>query len=307
MEVKQEQWRFPASNGEGDIFARSWFSEKPTAIIQIAHGMSEHSARYNDFANFLSLHGFCVVANDHAGHGQSAQGHLGAFATKAGGFDFSVKDMHSLFLLAEEKIGKLPRLLFGHSMGSILTALYAERWGELSALALNGMPSAIQFSRLLTLIADCISSARGHHARSPLLERLTGSAVNLPPEEMERKRAWLTRDIEKIREFNNDPLCGFDYSAGGYSAMLHAYHCINSKKWGQNIPDIPILVVAGADDTASNMGKGPVKYAKQLTITGHKHVELKLFPECRHEIINELNRQEIYAFLCNWFKDSLPV
>jgi alpha-beta hydrolase superfamily lysophospholipase len=307
MEIKQDQWRFPASNGEGDIFAHAWLPEKPIAIVQIAHGMSEHSARYDEFARFLCLHGFSVVANDHAGHGQSAQGHLGAFATKAGGFDCSVEDMHRLFLHAEEKIGKLPSIIFGHSMGSILAALYAERWGELTALVLSGTPAAIKFSRLCSLIADCICAARGHHARSPLLERLTGSVANLPPEEKERKGAWLSRDIEKIREFNNDPLCGFDYSAGGYSAILHAYHYMNSNKWGWRTPDIPILVVAGTDDTASNTGKGPAKYATRLTKTGHTHVELKLFPECRHEIVNELNRQEIYAFLCNWFTDKLQM
>jgi alpha-beta hydrolase superfamily lysophospholipase len=269
--------------------------------------MSEHSARYDEFARFLCLHGFSVVANDHAGHGQSAQGHLGAFATKAGGFDCSVEDMQRLFLHAEERIGELPRIVFGHSMGSMLASLYAERWGGLTALALSGTPAAIKFFRLLSLIVNYICATQGHQARSPLLERLTGSAANLTSEEMERKRAWLSRDIEKIREFNNDPLCGFDYSAGGYSAILHAYHYINSNKWGWRIPDIPILVVGGADDTASNMGKGPAKYASRLIKAGHSYVDLKVFPECRHEIVNEINRQEIYAFLCDWFKGQLTM
>jgi len=300
------QWTFPAANGEGEIFARAWIVQNPAAIVQIAHGMSEYSVRYNEFACFLCLHGFCVVANDHAGHGQSAQGHLGAFAAKAGGFDCSVKDIQRLFVLSEEKIGKFPHILFGHSMGSILAALYAERWGGLSALVMSGTPSSIKHSRIFCFIADIISASRGHLARSALLETLSGSAANLSSEEMERKRVWLSRDIEKIREFNNDPLCGFDYSAGGYSAMLRAYHYIKSKNWGLNIPDIPILIVSGTDDTVSGKGKGAKDYAGQLLRTGHTHVELKLFPECRHEIINECGREEIYAFLCKWFKDNLP-
>ena len=305
MGIKQEEWLFPASNGEGTIFARAWLIEKPAAVVEIAHGMSEHSGRYDEFARFLCLNGFSVIANDHAGHGQSTQGHPGAFAAKAGGFDFSVEDLHRLFLLAEEKIGALPRILFGHSMGSILAALYAERWEGLAALALSGMPSTIKFSRLCSLITGFITSTRGHLAQSALLKRLSGSAASLPPREAERKRQWLTRDSEKIREFSYDPLCGFDYTVGGYAAILSGYNYINSKKWGRGIPNIPILVVAGTDDTASGKGKGPAKYAARLTAQGHTLVELKLFPECRHELINELNRKEIFGYLCDWFKGSL--
>ena len=304
MGIKQEEWVFPASNGEGDIFARAWLTEKPAAIVQIAHGMSEHSGRYDEFARFLCLNGFSVVANDHAGHGQSTQGHPGAFASRAGGFDFSVEDLHRLFVLAEEKIGKLPRILFGHSMGSMLAALYGERWEGLAALALSGTPSAIKFPRLSSLITSFIARTRGHLAQSSLLKRLSGSAANLPPAEAERKRQWLTRDREKIREFTSDPLCGFDYTAGGYAAILNGYNYINSKKWGRRIPNIPILVVAGVDDTASDRGKGPARYTARLTERGHTRVELKLFPECRHELINELNRKEIFGYLCDWFKEN---
>ena len=309
MIIRLEKWRFPASNGEGDIFARAWLCAKPAAIVQIAHGMSEHSARYDEFARFLCGHGFSVVANDHAGHGHSSQGHLGSFASKAGGFDFAVRDLDSLFAIAEEKSGALPplpRILFGHSMGSSLAALYAERFGGLAALALCGMPAAIKSSRLFQLIADFICVFRGPLAKSPLLERLTGSVANLPLEEKMRERQWLTRDTEKVREFSTDPLCGFDYTAGGYQTMLHAYHYLYSDKWGGKIPDIPILLVAGEDDTASDTGKGPAGYAARLADTGHTHVDLKLFPGCRHEIVNETNREEVFAFLLDWFKSKLP-
>jgi len=304
METKLEQWRFLASNGEGDILAHVWQPKEPLAIIQIAHGMSEHGARYDEFARFLNHHGFCVVANDHAGHGQSAQGHLGAFASAAGGFDHAVQDVDQLFTLAEERIDKLPRLLFGHSMGSVLAALYAERYPGLAALIMSGTPFAIQFSHLFQFLAGCISRTRGHLASSPLLERLTGSAAHLSLEEAERVRVWLSRDSEKVREFSTDPLCGFDYTAGGYHTMLSAYHSINSKRWGQRMPDIPILMVAGTDDTASGLGKGPSRYAAQLIDTGHTHVDLVLFAKCRHELVNELNREEVFTFLCNWFLDN---
>ena len=305
METRREQWRFSASNGEGDIVAHVWLPEEPIALLQIVHGMSEHGARYDEFARFLNRYGFAVLADDHAGHGQSAQGHLGAYAASAGGFDHAAQDLHQLFDLATERVGTLPCLMFGHSMGSVMSALYAERHSGLTALIMSGTPSAIQFSHLFQFLAGCIAATRGHLAASPLLERLTGSVAKLSPDEAARVRVWLSRDAEKVREFGSDPLCGFDYTAGGYYAMFRGYHHVNAKDWGRRIPDIPILIVAGADDTSSGSGKGPTRYAAQLTKTGHSHVDLKLFPECRHELVNELNREEIFAYLCDWLKERL--
>jgi alpha-beta hydrolase superfamily lysophospholipase len=220
VETVPEEWHFPASNGEGDIFARAWLSRKPVAIVQVCHGMSEHGGRYHEFASYLSLHGFSVVANDHAGHGRSAQGHLGSFSAKAGGFDCSIEDLHSLFTLAEERIGVLPRILFGQSMGSIMVGLYAERHLEPTALVMSGTPFSIKFSLLFQLVAGLVSATKGPLARSPLIERLSGSAANLTPEEKKAARFWLSRDNDKVQEFVDDPLCGFDYSAGGYYTML---------------------------------------------------------------------------------------
>jgi len=305
MEIIKEEWLYPSSNGEGETFARAWLIENPVAVIQIAHGMSEHSGRYDEFACFLCSHGFCVVANDHVGHGRSAQGQLGSFSSKAGGFDLAISDLDKLFILAEKKIGVVPKILFGHSMGSILAGLYAERYFGLTALGICGTPAAIESSRLFALIAGFITTFRGHKAPSPLLERLTGSIAGLPPDEAIRERYWLSRDEEKVREFTEDPLCGFDYTAGGYATMLKAYHYMYGPKWGRLIPDIPILVTGGAADPKSGDGAGPTGYYEQLIKTGHTHAELKLFSEMRHEILNETGREEVYKYLCDWFLSKL--
>jgi alpha-beta hydrolase superfamily lysophospholipase len=306
IEIKTEQWTFPATNGEGDIHARAWLIESPVAVIQLAHGMSEHSGRYDEFARFLCARGFSVVANDHAGHGLSVHSHLGSFSKKTGGFDCAVNDLDKLFSLAEEKTGPLPRILFGHSMGSILAGLYAERFSGLAALVICGTPAKIESSRLFALIAGFITTFRGHSAPSPLLERLTESIAGLPLEEQIKKRDWLSRDEEVIRNFSEDPLCGFDYTAGGYATMLKAYHYMYSNKWGRLIPDIPILATGGAADPKSDNGQGPTGYAVQLKRTGHTQVDLKLFPEMRHEVLNEFGREEVYEFFTNWFSDKLP-
>ncbi len=345
LEIKREEWSFPASHGEGNIYAHAWLVENPLALIQIAHGMSEHGSRYDEFARYLCEQGFCVVANDHAGHGKSAQGHLGAFSSKDGGFGHAVDDLHSLFGLAEQWPGSvhcssadsklfsetvpfsegtpvdtklfttetasqgisrdIPHILFGHSMGSLMAAQYAEKYDDLFALILSGAPAKIHFSNVGKFVSRRVTSSQGQLARSPLLERLSGSLKGKTLEEKEQARQWLTRDREKIREFNNDPLAGFDYTAGGYLAILEAIDHINSKEWGKKIPDIPLLVIAGADDTAGGSGKGPTRYAAQLVSTGHDHVTLKLFEDCRHELINELNRKEVYEYIYSWITEQL--
>jgi len=309
----QEQWQFPASNGEGDIYARAWLPPSPIAIVQISHGMSEHSARYDEFARFLCTKGFAVVANDHAGHGLSAQGHFGAYSATAGGFDCCVNDLHRLFELAEDKVRTLPydshtprapRILIGHSMGSIMAALFAERYHGLDALVMCATPAAIGFSRVFQMLAGIIAATHGQLTRSPMLERLGGTVAHLPLEERERIRTWLTRDTEKVREFCVDPLCGFDYTAGGYYAMFQAYHHVYSPCWGQRMPDIPILVIAGAEDISSNLGKGSARYEAKLTNAGLTQVTCKLFEGCRHEILNEINRQEVFEFISNWLTNA---
>ena len=300
MDIKRVEWGFPASDGEGDIIARGWLIPDPLAIVQIAHGMSEHSGRYDDFAVALCSKGYSVIANDHTGHGLSARGHLGTFAQKPGGFDFAVDDLERLFGYAQTHVGTLPRILMGHSMGSMLAALYADRYDGLSALIMIGTPAPVAFSGLAILYADHVTRRHGYLARSPLIEKLSGSTEGLVGEVLERKELWLTRDIEVVRAFVADPLCGFDFTASGYAEMLRGFRRVASPSWGEHIPDVPVLIAAGGKDTAGGKGKGPKRYARQLQANGHTDVTLKLFPDDHHEILNELDRDDVYAFIFDW-------
>ena len=305
MEIQRVEWHFPATNGEGDIFTRGWLISNPRALVQIAHGMAEHSGRYDDFAAALCSWGFSVVANDHTGHGQSAHGTLGTFAQKPGGFDFVVEDMARLYTYAETQIGVLPRVLMGHSMGSMLAALYADRHDDIIALIMTGAPAPIAFSGLAIRHANGITRRHGYLARSPLIEKLSGSTNRLSGEALERKELWLTRDIDIVRAFIADPYCGFDFTASGFSEMLSGFKIVASPDWGKHIQDIPILIAAGGNDSVGGKGKGPTRYARQLQSSGHTDVTLKIFPDDHHEILNERDRDNVYAFIRNWLEDRL--
>lgn len=306
MEFQRVEWAFPASNGEGDIFARGWLISNPRALVQIAHGMAEHSGRYDDFAIALCNWGYSVVANDHTGHGLSSHGHLGTFARKPGGFDYAVDDLAGLFKYAQTQIGELPQLLMGHSMGSMLAALYAERYYDIIALIMTGPPAPIAISGLAIRHADRITKRHGYLARSPLIEKLSGTTRGLSDEAVERKELWLTRDIDIVRTFIADPLCGFDLTASGFSEMLRGFRRVASKDWGRQIPDVPVLIAAGGNDSVGGKGKGPQRYARQLEKNGLSNVTLKIFPDDHHEILNEFDREDVYAFIRNWI-DRLDI
>ena len=304
MDIKREEWSYPAANGEGDIFARAWLIDNPRALVQIAHGMAEHSARYDDFAAALCARGYSVVANDHAGHGLSAHGNLGTFAEKPGGFDFVIDDMAELYVRAEEKIGVLPRIMMGHSMGSMLAALYADRHDDIIALIMTGCPAPVAFSGLAIRYANWLVKRHGYLARSRFLAKLAGSVEGLTGEALERKELWLTRDIDIVRAFIADPLCGFDFTASGLSEMLSGFRIVASPDWGKRIPDIPVLIAAGGNDSVGGKGKGPTRYAGQLQANGHNDVTLKIYADDHHEILNELDRDEVYAFILDWLDEK---
>ena len=305
MDIQRVEWAFPASNGEGDIFVRGWLIEKPRALVQIAHGMAEHSGRYDDFAAALCSWGYSVVANDHTGHGQSAHGTLGTFAQKPGGFDYVVEDMHKLYELVETKTGQLPRIMMGHSMGSMLAALYADRYEGIIALIMTGAPAPNPMSGFAIWYANGKIKRHGYMARAPLIEKLAGSTRGLTGEELERKELWLSRDMDIVRAFIADPLCGFDFTASGFSEMLSGFKVVASPDWGKKIPDIPILIAAGGNDSVGGKGKGPARYARQLQSTGHSDVTLKIFPDDHHEILNERDREDVYAFIRDWLESKV--
>jgi len=305
MDIRRVEWSFPASDGGGDIFARGWLIPNPRALVQIAHGMAEHSGRYDDFAAALCSWGYSVVANDHTGHGQSSRGNLGTFAQKPGGFDYVIEDMKRSFGYTKEQIGEYPQILLGHSMGSMLAAIYAERYDNIKALIMTGSPAPIAFGGLAIRYADRITRRHGYLARSNILEKLSGSTKGLTGEALERKELWLTRDIEIVRAFIADPLCGFDFTASGFAEMLRGFKRVASPDWGKTIPDIPILIAAGGKDSVGGNGKGPERYAKQLQANGHTDVTLKLFPDDHHEILNELDRAEVYEFIRVWLESKM--
>lgn len=301
MSVTVKEWFRPASSGWGQIFSRSWLGDRPPkAVLLIAHGMAEHSGRYDHFARFMAEHGFAVYMNDHAGHGRSAQikGHF----ADSNGWEHVVKDLHALYAQAVEAHPGLPVFLFGHSMGSFLSRSYIIRYGqELTGCALCGTMGKNPGGSLGKAIAAAQVKLRGPRSKGEMISRLTGADYNKRIENPVNSSAWLSTDDKVCKAFEADPLSHFPFTAAGYRDMFTGLSEISSLQWAQRVPkELPVFLIAGEEDPVGAYGEGPRQVAEWLREAGLEQVELKLYPGMRHEVLNEIGKEQVYEDVLGW-------
>ena len=310
MSITRKTFTHPAASGQGQIFSRVWTGEAPKYILQIAHGKCEHSGRYDDFDAFMAENGFAVYMNDHVGHGETARlngdpfGHFG----DKNGWENTVKDMKSLTDIAKKEHPGLPVVLLGHSMGSFLARSYIARYGkELSGCVICGTMGTGSPAGVAKALATLQCIFKGPKSPAPLLTRLTTGSNDEQMGIPDDGTSWLSTDPAVCKAFAEDPLCGFEFTAGGFKDLFTGVAEISSKSWAKKVPiNLPLFFIAGADDPVGNYGKGPVQVADMLKAAGVRDIEVKIYPGMRHEILNEREKQIPYADVLNWFKRHLP-
>lgn len=265
-------------------------------VVQIVHGMCEYKERYEGFIDYLTQNGYIVFAHDHRGHGGSvtANENLGYFGDKKG--EAIVDDA----ALVTDEIRRLhPGLsvtLFGHSMGSLVVRAYIQKYEEkIDKLIVCGSPSKNSLAGFGLMLNGVISAFRGKKYRSRLMANAsTGGGDDKFPGE--GKNAWLTRDKTVVEKYNADEKCNFVFSCNGFSNLLHLVkNAYKKKKYPAKHSDLPIFFMAGADDPVIGSEKKWLEAQQFLRDVGYKNVTGKLYPKMRHEILNELGKEEVYA------------
>ena len=265
-------------------------------VVQIVHGMCEYKERYEDFIDYLTQNGYIVFAHDHRGHGGSvtANENLGYFGDKKG--EAIVDDA----ALGTDEIRRLyPGLsvtLFGHSMGSLVVRAYIQKYEEkIDKLIVCGSPSKNSLAGFGLMLNGVISAFRGKKYRSRMMANAsTGGGDDKFPGE--GKNAWLTRDKTMVEKYNADEKCNFVFSCNGFSNLLHLVkNAYKKKKYPAKHSDLPIFFMAGADDPVIGSEKKWLAAQQFLRDVGYKNVTGKLYPKMRHEILNELGKEEVYA------------
>ncbi len=302
--IEYRSWFRPSSSGEGEVFSCIYSAKEPKAIFQIAHGMCEYSGRYKEFAQALALAGYVVCANDHLGHGESHLNHRGTFATTEGGFDYVIQDMDSLFMEMKQQYPELPCILLGHSMGSILSALFAEKYQYLSALILMGAPAQNKLTGFAKWLLTRNVKKHGYLHQSKLCNYLMWGREATTEEQKRKSKSWLSYNQDNIERFIQDEQCNFTFSDSANLELVQGLSAWGDGSWGEKIADIPILVIAGAEDAIGGKGKGPTYYYNQLK-KYNKSATLELIANNQHEVLNEDNREETYGFIMKWLENSL--
>lgn len=311
MNYIQNEHHYPSTTGVADIFARSWEPANPAhvkAVFQIAHGMAEHGERYCAFAQYLCEKGFAVYVNDHIGHGQSVSSRedYGYFGERDGWLGM-VNDCKLLTDIARAEHPGKPVIFFGHSMGSFIARLYAEKYGtDLAGAVFCGTSGTNPASGVGILLAKVIAKSRGSRHRSELIHKVAFSSYNKKIKQPRTSNDWLTRDEAVVDAYQADEGCGFIFTAAGFADMFQLLQAVSGQSWYENLRrDLPLLLISGQMDPVGSYGKGVRQVEKDLRASGHEILQTILYPEDRHEILNELDRDRVYADIAQWVLSQL--
>ena len=292
------------SCGKGKIHYCKWMPEgQPKAVLQILHGIAEHVYRYDDFANFLTSQGYAVVADDHMGHGGSI-GDEGVRGYFHGGWFAAVDDSMKLMKNTMAEYPDVPYILFGHSMGSFMARTILAKYPDsgISAAIICGTGWQPTFALpALAKVIDSMGKKAGEEAPNEQLDKMIFGGYTKGIENVRTPKDWLTRDEKIVDAYVADPLCGFVASSGLLRDMMLGIHYIQQTKHLDNMKKhLPVFFIAGDKDPVGANGKGVKQTAQAFKKTGMINVALKLYPDCRHEILNELNKQEVYEDITKW-------
>lgn len=295
MKFTLREKKFPSATGLCDIRYRMWIPEEAHAAVQITHGMAEHIDRYDEFASFLAENGVLVYGNDIASHGKSIREGMpkGYFGDKDG-WDAIVQDMRTMRSFVKAEYPGIPFILFGHSMGSFLARTYAGRDGtDFDAFIFSGTAGSNPVLGIAKMIAKSEIKKTGGKQPSIQLFNLSFGSYNKAFRPNRTVNDWLSRDEAKVDQYVADEDCGFPFTAHAMFDVFTGLAEVSNEAWAKRVPNRPILLMSGAKDPVGNSGKGVKQVFGWLKKTGHSP-ELKLYEGGRHEMLNEINRKDVY-------------
>lgn len=300
---------FYASQGAGQIHVSRWMPEKPpVAVLQIIHGIAEYVERYDAFAEYMNALGYIVVAEDHMGHGKSINGE-GVQGYFHGGWFTAVADSYALLEKTRHEFPNLPYVLLGHSMGSFMTRtlLCAYPDSGISAAVICGTgwkPRALLASGIA--ICQAVCKVQGEATPSEALQNMAFANYNKRVEHPKTPFDWVCRDPKMVSDYVADPLCGFTATGGLLRDMLTGIAYIeNPQNLAAMKKDLPVFFIAGGDDPVGNYGKGVRQAVAAFQRAQMQDVTCKIYPLGRHEILNELNKQEVYGDISSWLNGKI--
>lgn len=299
-EVQKSVISYKSSNGvstvSGYIFRCHEVPAK--AVLQISHGMCEYIGRYTEFANFMAQQGYVVCGNDHIGHGNTSnsEGSVDGFFAPQDGWQCILHDLHRMNNMVTGHYPGLPVILLGHSMGSFFARLYAVTYPEtINALILSGTGGPNPLGGIGITVTNLVARLKGKQFRSKLVHNLAFGAYLKKIENPTTQYDWISRDKEIVATYAKDDKCTFMFTVSAFNDLMKTLNTVNLPTWAPRIDkNLPVFIFSGDMDPVGDYGKGVQKVKQFLDDAGVLDVSLKLYEGGRHEMLNEINRQEVY-------------
>ncbi len=289
---------------------RSLLAKQAKGIVQICHGLAEHSARYQHFAEALAHAGYHVYAHDHRGHGV----HIDAYAPKGmfasrDGHKAVISDVLALNAKIHQAHPNLPIVLFGHSMGGQITLNYMLDHAETvdAAAIWNANFGSKLENRIALALLYIERMLKGSDVPSAVLPKLTFRTWANAIADRRTDFDWLSRDTQEVDVYIADPLCGFNASVSLWIDIFRMMQRGLVRDNFANIPKTtPFHLLGGGADPATHNGKAVKRLAERMQRMGLTHIDCVMLPETRHESLNELNRDKTMQIFLNWLGKNLP-
>lgn len=270
--------------------------ENPKAVVVIVHGMQEHCQRYKDFANYLNKNGYIAIANDLRGHGETAPSKkLLGFGEKDI-FTETLQDQLKIINFANENYD-LPIYLFGHSYGSMLSQNLIQLTPLIEKAVLSGTTNGSStLMKLGKIVVNLLSPFKSYNSKGGIVEKMSVKAFD----KKFKRGNWLTRDEKAFDLYLEDEYCGGSFPFSFYKSMIK-----NMNKANKGISKIgkkKLFLIAGDKDPVGENGKQVCKLF-QIYLKNNIDAKLKLYKDARHELLNEINKSEVYKDIVDFYNN----
>ncbi len=279
---------------------------EPKGIFQAVHGMTEHLERYDKLLTKLCENGYFCIMHDHLGHGKTAKEQDLGYIAEKDGYKLLVDDVETVYREAIRLCPNKKRFLLGHSMGSFVTRLYMAKYHEnIAGYIMMGSGAGNPAANIGLFLTRLLAKLKGSRHVSKFIYAMAFGTYNKKFKE-DSRYAWLSRDIANIEKYKKDKYCTFLFTVSAMNDLIRLNKECNKRGWYTSLPkNANILITSGTDDPVGGYSKGIKKVYQKLTAQNSYRVELKLYSDARHEILNDYCAQQVKADILNFCDNCL--
>lgn len=270
------------------------------AVVQFSHGMAEHKERYFDFMKYLASFGYACVIHDHRGHGESVKSEkdFGYFYTE--NVDFVVDDLKQVTELIKERFKNVPIYMFSHSMGTLVSRCYLQKYDNLvEKVVLCGPPTENKAVNIALILAKIVKPFKRKNTPNNFLNKLTFASYG----KSVFPNAWICKNVETVKKYNADKMCGFVFTTNGFINLYYLMkRAFEKKRYKIQNKNLKIFVIAGELDPVIISKKKFGELLNFLKEIGYKNIKSKIYSGLKHELLNELENLKVYEDVLNFYE-----